>query len=42
MKFKLTHVKVAAAFEFVVTVWATVLASQLLWSIAVPAVDRLV
>ena len=41
MRFKLTNVKVAAAFEFAVTMGATVLASQLLWSIAVSAVDGL-
>lgn len=41
MKFKLTNARVAAAFEFVVTVQAAILASQLLWFIAESAVDRL-
>jgi hypothetical protein len=41
MKFRLTNVNVAAALEFAVAMGATVLASQLLWSIAVSAVDRL-
>jgi hypothetical protein len=41
MKFKLTNVKVAAAFEFAVTVGAAVLASPLLWFIAASSVDRL-
>ena len=40
MKFKLTNVMVANAFEFVVMVWATVLVSRLLWEIAASAIDR--
>jgi len=41
MKFKLISAKVAAAFEFAVSVGAAVFASQLLWFIAASAVDRL-
>ena len=40
MKFKLTSDTVAAAFEFAAMLGATVLTSQLIWSIAVSAVDR--
>ena len=40
MKFKLTSDIVAAAFEFAAMLGATILASQLLWSIAASAVDR--
>ena len=40
MKFKLTSDTVAAVFEFAAMMGATILTSQLLWSIAMSAVDR--